>query len=119
MSHPSERSCLAGLVLGPLPTKASRGWGSLSSLQRGELQAGDGAKVGAGWGEERGRWSVDWQELEGTAKAGVEWGTAEQRDRTVQGSEHPCRTLRLVQHGDIQLVPFLVSRDQFSFFFSF
>ena len=64
---------------------------------------------------------MDWQELEGTAKVGVEWRTAEQRgvkawDRMVQGSAHPCGTGWPVQHGDIQLVPFLVSSDQLACF---
>lgn len=39
---------------------------------------------------------MDWQELEGTAKVGVKWRTAEQRgakawDGTVQGSAHPMQ----------------------------
>lgn len=80
MSHPSEHSCLAGLVPSPLPTKASRGWRSLSSLQRGDLQAGDGGKAGAGWVEGQGRWSKDWQEPGGTAKVGVEDSRAERED---------------------------------------
>ena len=53
-SHPSEHACLAGLLLSILATKAARGWRTPSSLQRGELQAGDGAKAGTGWAEERG-----------------------------------------------------------------
>lgn len=60
--RPSEHSCLAGLVLSLLPTKA---WGSLKNR---ELQTGDGAKAGTGQ-RSRGCWAV-----EGTAKVGVERG---------------------------------------------
>lgn len=54
MSHPSKCSCLAGFMLSLLPTKAAKGWRTLSSMQGGELQAGDGAKAGTGWVEYQG-----------------------------------------------------------------
>lgn len=54
MSQPSKCSCLAGFMLSLLPTKAAKGWRTLSSMQGGELQAGDGAKAGTGWVEDQG-----------------------------------------------------------------
>lgn len=108
------QALLPGLSLNLLPTGAAGSFRTWSALQRGELRAGDGAKAGTGWVEKRGHRLVDWWELEGTGKVGMEWRTAEQRawDGTVQGSAG-SRAGWLLQHRDIQLVPFLFPRISF------